>query len=112
MVLLVTGGRSYANRQFVNEVLTKLKPTLVIHGDCPTGLDRLVKEECHKLGIPQDPHPADWTLGLSGGPIRNSEMVALSPDLVVVFPGGKGTKDCKDKAVSAGLRILEYKEEI
>lgn len=37
------------------------------------------------------------------GPIRNSFMLALGPDLVLAFPGGRGTADMVRQASEAGV---------
>lgn len=48
--------------------------------------------------------PADW----AAGPIRNQRMLNEGkPDLVVAFPGGRGTEDMKKLARRAGIEVLE-----
>ena len=48
--------------------------------------------------------PADWTKhGKAAGPIRNQKMLDECPDLVVAFPGGKGTADMVRRAMKAGI---------
>ena len=47
-------------------------------------------------------------LARMGGPLRNQRMLHEGkPDLVVVFPGGGGTKDMVRRAVKAGVAIHE-----
>jgi hypothetical protein len=52
--------------------------------------------------------PADWaTHGNAAGPIRNRRMLTdFKPDLVVAFPGGKGTADMIRQAEAAGVKVL------
>ena len=50
---------------------------------------------------------AQWKKhGRAAGPIRNREMLAKEqPDLVVAFPGGKGTADMVACAMMAGVAV-------
>jgi hypothetical protein len=38
-------------------------------------------------------------------------LEAEDPDLVLVFPGGRGTQDCYRKAMKMGLRIIVLSED-
>jgi len=51
--------------------------------------------------------PADWdSHGPAAGPIRNTRMIAEGkPDLVLAFPGGRGTADLVRKAEAAGIPV-------
>jgi len=53
------------------------------------------------------PFPADWSRhGKSAGPIRNRQMLIEGrPDIVVAFPGGKGTANMIKQAVEAGVKV-------
>jgi hypothetical protein len=52
--------------------------------------------------------PAEWeTHGRKAGPIRNARMLEHKPDLVVAFPGGKGTANCVAQARGMGVEVLE-----
>lgn len=45
--------------------------------------------------------------GKAAGPIRNQLMLDdFKPDLVVAFPGGKGTADMVKKAQDAGVTVI------
>jgi hypothetical protein len=48
---------------------------------------------------------ADWDkLGAAAGPVRNQKMLVEGrPDLVVAFPGGKGTADMVRRSERAGI---------
>lgn len=51
-------------------------------------------------------HPANWSLwGKAAGPIRNHEMLLENPDVVVAFPGGRGTEDMVNRAYRAGILV-------
>src|SRR6266576_4571499 len=53
--------------------------------------------------------PADWKKhGRSAGYIRNKQMLFEGkPDLVVAFPGGKGTAMMVDLANIAGIKVVD-----
>jgi hypothetical protein len=110
MKVLVTGGRDFADREMLFACLdcihSETPITHVIHGGA-TGADNLADQWAKSHGIPLTSFPADWMkYGKSAGPIRNREMIATKPDLVVAAPGGRGTKNCVDMAINAGIRVV------
>ncbi len=113
--LLVTGGRTYFDREVVDSSLDQVllyynKIGAVIHGDA-NGVDALADDWAWKRGIQQVKCPANWTYnGKAAGPIRNRSMLVLQPDLVVAFPGGTGTADMKKAAAERGIRVWEAVE--
>src|SRR5262245_59385557 len=97
MRVLVTGGRSFSDQELLVAVLDRLDAargfTVLIHGDA-SGADHLAGEWAKSRSIEVLARPADWKkYGRAAGPIRNSQMLDEKPDLVVAFPGGKGTAD-------------------
>ena len=58
-----------------------------------SGADTFAVEWAARFGFPLRAFPAEWDKhGRSAGPIRNQRMLDEGkPDLVVAFPGGKGT---------------------
>lgn len=52
--------------------------------------------------------PADWQAhGRQAGPLRNARMLAEGkPQLVIAFPGGRGTADMCSKALAAGVKVI------
>ena len=113
---LVCGGRDYFERERVFAVLDGLHGeraiALIIHG-AAKGADSLAGEWADSRGVEQTGDrykitALDWqTLGPKAGPLRNQQMLdECKPDLVVVFPGGKGTANMLRLAKSAGLRTL------
>jgi hypothetical protein len=101
MRLLVCGGRDYDSLGEVIRVLDLYhhgEPGQTIeemcHGDAP-GADSLAQMYSDYRGVPCRRYPANWDLHKNAaGPIRNREMFNdFKPDLVVAFPGGKGTAD-------------------
>lgn len=55
---------------------------------------------------------ADWkTHGKAAGHIRNQQMLDEGkPDLVVAFPGGRGTADMVRRSKKAGVEVIEINE--
>lgn len=123
--IIVCGGRDYADRAFVFQVLDKIHALRgiaeLIQGDAP-GVDTLAKEWAEARGIKHIDCPAPWDdLDMPGariktnsrgkkyvanaGPIRNRHMLTLKPDGVVCFPGGKGSADMASAATEAGVPV-------
>lgn len=124
--VLVTGGRGYTDAARVREVLDAINEdngvSQVIHGACGDweetgrpdkmrGADRLAHEwaesrrvSVHPVAVPH----MEWDLyGGQAGPMRNGRMIRqYHPDLVVAFPGGRGTKDCVHQAEAYGVRVV------
>lgn len=89
------------------------RPTLIIHG-AAKGADRHAKAWAESRGIEDLPFPADWyangfgRLDKSAGPRRNQKMIDEGkPDLVIAFPGGRGTADMTTRARAAGIEVIE-----
>ncbi len=73
------------------------------------GADLLAAAWARSRGIPARPFPADWNRdGKAAGFLRNVRMLREGrPDLVVAFPGGKGTAHMVGLARRAGVAVLE-----
>ena len=106
--VLVCGGRDYADRDRVFAELDALQPIrMVIHGNA-RGADALAHEWCLSRRVQAAPCPAKWSkYGKRAGPMRNEAMLGHSPDLVLAFPGGRGTADMVSRARKAGVRVVE-----
>lgn len=110
--VLVCGGRRYSDVRAVNEWLDWLHGkdpiTLLINGGA-SGADTLGKMWAESRGVPVVTEYALWTThGRKAGPIRNQKMLEdHNPDLVVAFPGGRGTADMVRRANAARLDIIE-----
>lgn len=107
MEVIVTGGRDYEDAETIDRNLTALNPTLVIEGGA-RGADRLAREWAKKNGVPFKTVDADWTThGLGAGHIRNKKMIEDFPNAVVlVFPGGKGTRNCMNQAIARKRAVI------
>lgn len=74
-----------------------------------SGADGLADRAARVLGCDIDVYPADWPrYGKAAGPMRNQQMVDEGkPDVVLAFPGGRGTADMVRRAKAAGVRVVE-----
>lgn len=116
MKILVCGGRDFKDVKLLIDTLDGIKigrgVDLLIHGGAQ-GADTLAGIWAEMKGIAVKKVPADWKkYGRAAGPIRNSEMLKLNPDLVVAFPGGVGTTDMVVKASKAGIEIIVVGEQV
>lgn len=112
--VLVCGGRDYDDRDHIWNTLTAIPDvTCIIHG-CATGADSEAMIVAEALGIKHAPFRADWQkYGRAAGPIRNRRMITEGkPDLVVAFPGGRGTADMVRRARVAGIPVMIIKERV
>ena len=109
MKVLVCGGRDFNDLDLLCEELTDLWDDgveAIIHGGA-RGADSLAGEYARLFGIEEIVFPADWKQhGRSAGPIRNRQMLNEGkPDLVVAFPGGRGTANMIEQARAAGVEV-------
>lgn len=110
MRVIVCGGRLYDDYEMVLNVLAFIghNPTIV-HG-AATGADTCAERAAEYLGLKTEVYPADWELhGKAAGPIRNREMLKAGADLIIAFPGGRGTAHMMNIARIAGVPVLEVK---
>lgn len=105
MRVLVCGGREFEEWATISKVLGEIRPTVLIQGGAP-GADRVAVKWAEIAGVPVVTYPANWRAGKKGGPMRNAFMLQDSrADLVVAFPGGRGTEDMARKAEAAGIPV-------
>src|SRR6266404_2551027 len=81
---------------------------VIIEGGA-TGTDNAAADFATNNFCKLEVFPADWKQhGRSAGYIRNKQMLFEGkPDLVVAFPGGKGTAMMVDLANRAGIKAIE-----
>lgn len=112
MKVLVCGGRNFNDMEAVLNALDTLHRgdpiTEIAHGGAK-GADKLSGVWAHANRIPCRIYPANWGRdGNAAGPIRNVFMLKdFTPDLVVAFPGGKGTAHMVKIARKAGRKVIE-----
>jgi hypothetical protein len=112
MKVLVCGGRNFDDAEAVNKALDIFHAgepiTLIIQGGA-TGADELAQKWADSHGIWCHVFRPDWaTHGSAAGPIRNQRMIDKGqPDLVMAFPGGRGTADMVRRAKAADIHVIE-----
>ena len=77
LLLVTTGSRDWSDEGAVQSLLARFDPewTIIYHGKCPTGADKMVDQLGRAMGFVVIPFPADWNqFGNSAGPKRNREM--------------------------------------
>jgi hypothetical protein len=124
-VVMITGGRDYANERRVYQILDAAIPRLgmseLILGDCPTGLDAIGLRWATERVFPHRVFRADWNdlshanarirtrrdgsrYDANAGPRRNRAMVQQGrPNHGIAFRGGEGTRDAIRHLQSAGI---------
>jgi len=120
--VLVCGGRDFCDKAILWKTLDETFPHsetdsygnwlpvgTLIHGDCPTGADALADEYAVVNWLDLKTFPANWEkYGRAAGPIRNAQMLDEGrPDIVIAFPGGRGTADMVSKARASGVPVIE-----
>ncbi len=109
-VVLVCGGREFCFRRVVYASLDGLipRPTEIIHGGA-WGADQLADDWAAFREVPRRTFLADWeTHGKKAGPMRNQRMLDEGrPNLVIAFPGARGTADMVRRAKEARIPVIE-----
>lgn len=125
--VLICGGRDYSDWQHMFAVLSALHEkhrfSLVIEGGA-SGADAGGRAFGERAGIPVSTFKARWSdlshsdavirtrrdgskYDAKAGHRRNQLMLDDGrPDLVVAFPGGKGTADMANRATAAGVKLV------
>lgn len=107
--VMVTGSRDYTDEETVNQHLTRLVPTVVLHGDAP-GADTIAKRWAIDHGIPALGIPAAWDFygRKVAGPKRNGWLLDENPDIVIAFPlpQSRGTWNAVDQARERGIPVI------
>jgi hypothetical protein len=112
MRVLVCGGRDFNDPSFVFRHLyhqhDQSPITLLISGGA-SGVDRFANSWAEGRHIATLEIRAQWKKhGRAAGPLRNAEMLRLGkPDLVMAFPGGKGTANMVEQATQHGVTVVE-----
>lgn len=119
--VLVCGGRTFDDEDFMDLVLTSLhlhfEFSVLIHGGGRrwdkvkqkyVGADYQAGEWARWHGVPVESFPAKWkTYKWTAGLIRNEHMLRHGrPELVIGFPGAGGTSHMLDLARSAGVQVV------
>lgn len=132
MRILVCGGRDFTDKAFVYRILYDFiinhgltfdldvfgpiydwcKITIISGG--AKGVDTFAINFSESYGTKLEIYMADWEkYPKAAGPIRNQQMLdEAKPNIVIAFPGGKGTANMIRRARKAGVEIreVEYKD--
>lgn len=112
MRILVCGGRDFYDWRLLEQTLYDLlkgeTENCIIEGGA-SGADLLSKQYAWYNKIDYIECLADWDKhGKKAGILRNIEMLEKGkPDLVVAFPGGKGTAHMVKIAKEANIEVKE-----
>jgi len=115
MKVLVCGGRSFADSALLDTVMVNVNVEydgidVIIEGDA-RGADKMAGRWADHMGIEKEVYPAKWNIyGKRAGYVRNQQMLDEGhPDLVVAFPGGRGTDMMCKIAEDAGVEVRRIK---
>jgi len=124
MRVLICGGRDFTDWKLFCKVMNKIDPCthkqllgnpdlVIIHGGAK-GADRFADQWAVVHWKQFEEYPANWKkYGKAAGVIRNQQMIDEGkPDLVVAFPGGRGTANMIKLAKKAGIEVREIKYEV
>ena len=115
MKILVTGGRNYSNPGIVFAALDYLKPCKIVHGGA-RGADSLASRYANNRHVSYAVYPAIWrdnhgNYNRAAGIQRNMQMLDVEkPDIVLAFPGGKGTRHMITYAQNQGYTVITAEE--
>lgn len=114
MRILVCGGRDFKDRNLVYQALIDYmleENITIIHG-AASGADSLANTWAKAFNHKIESYPANWNkYGKRAGYIRNTQMLNEGkPDLVVAFPGGKGTQMMINLAEAAGVPVVRIND--
>ncbi len=113
MIWLICGGRGFANQELFDSAMAELvlsrgMPSRVINGGA-LGADLMARKWAEGHDLQSRTIAANWEVqGKAAGAIRNQDMLDHHhPDLVVAFPGGRGTADMVRRSRVAGVVVAE-----
>ncbi len=116
MRAIICGGRHYSDDRWMGAQLLRIAGdvgefTLIIHGGAK-GADLMADAWAKFVNVPTMRFDANWDGdGRAAGPIRNRLMLTEGkPDIVIAFPGGRGTANMISQARKAGVRVIEVPE--
>ena len=119
--ILVTGSRTWTNRNLLGMELIQAAvelagntdaPITLVSGACPRGADRIAEMHAEGWGWTVERHPADWDAHRkAAGYIRNQQMVDLGADICLAFvrDGSHGATHCGQAAERAGIPTRWFK---
>ena len=107
MRLVVCGGRDFGDWRMMEAVLSNFGGAVELAHGGARGADVMSGDYARRRGWPVTVYEADWKAhGRGAGPRRNQRMLDdFHPDLVIAFPGGKGTADMVARCRRQGVEV-------
>lgn len=111
MKVIFCGDRRWYDYHTIFDRMAKLPHDALIITGGADGADAIAELCAKDQGREPYLHviPAVWEFGHKAGPIRNREMLAMEPDLVIAFHANyatsKGTRDCVEEAKRRGIPV-------
>lgn len=110
--IAVAGSRHFVNETLVNWAFSELgvgAGDTIVHGAC-VGADILCARVARLFKAETEAHPAEWKkYGKAAGPIRNRQMLESGVNMLVAFPGGRGTNNAVMTARSMGIPVWDLR---
>jgi len=116
--ILVCGGRDYNDHSVVDKVLKHVKnicgDDFIVVCGLAKGADSIAAYWARENDIAIHGYAADWsTHGKSAGPKRNQQMLDSEPiDLVIAFPGNRGTLDAITRSRKKSIPVVKVKSNL
>ena len=112
MRVLVCGSRHSDDVHLVFETLDALharRPISFLIERGATGADKYAAAWADQANVRSQAFRAEWMrYGADAETIRDQQVIEQgSPDLVVAFPGGRGTADMVRRARAASIEVIE-----
>ncbi len=112
--VVVAGGRDFSDYGVVKSALDHLflrASQVVIVSGHARGADLLGERYARENGLGLIEVPAKWmnsdgSINRAAGFIRNGEMAKIA-NSAVIFPGGRGTEDMKQRMLRLGHLVVE-----
>lgn len=95
----------------LNKLHDKAGIDAIIQGGAK-GADELAFAWARANSVSEEQYDAEWeNFGTMAGPMRNKRMLQEGrPDLVIAFPGGKGTANMVALARKFGVEVIQIAE--
>lgn len=115
MIILVCGGRDYADKKFLYRKLdsatSKIQIDCIVHGSA-RGADTLAENWARDRQIDYRGFPAKWNRDgkYYAGPLRNMRMLNENKiDGVIAFNGGSGTANMIKIAKEKDIKVWDLR---
>jgi len=107
--VIVCGGREFKDYAFMDKALHDfiLQDDVIVQGGA-RGADLMAAQWAQRNEVAYETFVARWDLyGAFAGHMRNSAMLNAGAQLVIAFPGGRGTTNMIEIAREAHVVVIE-----